>query len=79
MIRLSALLFLFSLIPPESSRGPEDKLSLIYFSGSDWCTECILFERKVLRDTAFAGYLKRNSIDLERIDFPQRQKLSKEH
>ena len=51
---------------------------LIVFQGSDWCEKCIAFENHVLRDTLFVEKLENWNIELEKIDFPQRKKLTKD-
>ena len=75
--KLTLVLALFILFP-DGNVHESQKISLIYFSGSDWCPECIRFERKVLSDTTFTSFLNRHSITLEQADFPQRKKLSKQ-
>lgn len=45
---------------------------LIVFEGSDWCSNCLRLERNVLTQEAFADYRKEASLEVERIDFPQR-------
>lgn len=52
-----------------------ESLRLIVFQGSDWCAQCILFEKNVLSDSLFINYTNAHSITIERIDFPQRTKL----
>ncbi len=51
---------------------------LIVFEGSDWCPNCISFEKNVLSNAVFKNFLDDNKIEIEMIDFPQRKKLSKE-
>jgi hypothetical protein len=79
MMHQATLLFtlLTWLISDYHPRETSD-VALIYFSGSDWCTECILFENKVLSDTTFTNFLDRRAIALEKIDFPQRKRLTRE-
>ncbi len=48
---------------------------LVLFEGSDWCVNCIRLDKNILSDPYFDHFLKRNAIELERIDFPQRKKL----
>ena len=50
---------------------------LIVFEGSDWCTNCRRLENNILSDSTFKAYLIKNGIKIEKIDFPQRKKLSK--
>ncbi len=55
-----------------------EKYWLIVFEGSDWCPNCIRLERRVLNDTLFTDYLNSKNIDLLRVDFPQKKRLSEE-
>ena len=49
-----------------------DPFKLIVFEGSDWCKNCIRFERTVLSKEAFQTFAANHEIVVERIDFPQR-------
>jgi thiol-disulfide isomerase/thioredoxin len=51
---------------------------LIVFEGSDWCSNCRRLEKEILAKDDFMQFLKLHNIELERIDFPQRKKLSEE-
>src|SRR4030095_8841437 len=55
----------------------EHKPVLLVFSGSDWCLPCIRFDKKILSDTGFSNFAKRNLVVLV-ADFPQRKKISAE-
>lgn len=48
---------------------------LIVFQGSDWCAQCILFERNVLSDSTFIRFTQKHTITIVRVDFRQRMKL----
>lgn len=48
---------------------------LYVFEGSDWCTNCARFEKRILVDQSFQSRIGLLNIKLERIDFPQRKKL----
>lgn len=52
----------------------ENKLLLLDFTGSDWCTSCIQLRRTVLDDSDFLAWAKEHFIFVE-IDLPQRKKL----
>lgn len=52
----------------------QNKPVLLYFSGSDWCPNCIRFEKTILSDSSFQTFISRNLI-LLRADFPQRLRL----
>jgi len=68
-----AVLLMFSFI---SKQKPTYKL--IIFEGSDWCSNCIKLEKKILTSSTFTEFLTANHIVIERIDFPQRKKLTPE-
>ncbi len=48
---------------------------LIVFEGSDWCSNCQRLEKNILMDNIFLEQLEKLSIQIEKIDFPQRKKL----
>lgn len=50
---------------------------MIVFEGSDWCPNCIQFEKNVLQDSSFIQFADEHKISIERIDFPQRKRLEK--
>lgn len=54
----------------------KEEYRLIIFEGSDWCLNCRRLEKRIISDSVFINFLKSNKIVLERIDFPQRKKLS---
>ena len=56
----------------------QPKIKLIVFEGSDWCANCRRLESKILHDTLFLNYLEKQNIKVERIDFPQRKKITKD-
>jgi len=51
----------------------EDKLVLLYFSGSDWCRPCIQLKEKVFDSDEFGKYSSNNFITVQ-IDFPAHSK-----
>lgn len=55
----------------------EHTYKLYIFEGSDWCTNCLRLERQVLSITTFEETLNSHAVTLEKVDFPQRKKLSK--
>lgn len=59
---------------PKSTDKPA--IQLIYFSGSDWCANCIRLKENILTNKAFVEYLEANQLSIEQIDFPQRKKLT---
>ena len=52
------------------------QLTLLVFSGSDWCLPCIRFEREVLQAPTFRVFSEEHLI-IEKADFPQHKNLSK--
>lgn len=48
---------------------------LLVFAGSDWCANCIRFEKKILSATDFQSFARDNLVILK-ADFPQRTPLS---
>ena len=52
----------------------ENKLLLLDFTGSDWCTSCIQLRRTVLDNKDFLAWANEHFIFVE-IDLPQRKKL----
>ncbi len=52
----------------------EQKLVLVEFTGSDWCTYCVKLKREVLDTPEFAAYAQAAFIPVE-IDVPIRRKL----
>ena len=55
----------------------EDKLVLVDFTGSDWCSACILLRRNVLDNADFRDYAADKFVMME-VDLPQRRKLAPE-
>jgi thiamine biosynthesis lipoprotein len=55
----------------------ENKPVFLVFSGSDWCSSCIRFEKNVLLDNDFQSFLSGHLLYLN-ADFPQRKKLPPE-
>ncbi|MGQ1788351.1 MULTISPECIES: thioredoxin fold domain-containing protein [unclassified Saccharicrinis] len=78
-MRLLLILFLsFSFLNIVGIDNLRPSYQLIVFEGSDWCVNCIRIEKKVLGQPDFMEFLKHNNIQLIRVDFPQRIKMSKE-
>ena len=77
---LKRIVFYATIVIMGSGFEPKDQYSysLIVFEGSDWCARCRRLEQAVLSDTIFLQQLERNSIGIEKIDFPQREKISAE-
>ena len=54
-----------------------DEPVLLVFSGSDWCSNCIRFNKEVLTDSTFIQFTK-DRLLVYKADFPQRKKLAAE-
>lgn len=77
-------IFIFGISPAQSfidkdsifkKSAEENKAVLIIFSGSDWCKNCIQFEKGIMKDSSFQQFIRENVLLLN-ADFPQKQKLS---
>ena len=56
---------------------PVPDYKLIVFEGSDWCANCRRLEKQILSKDELKQFLKKQSVEVEKIDFPQRKKLPK--
>ena len=52
----------------------EDKLVLLNFTGSDWCSWCIRLETAVFSKPEFLAYADQHLV-LMKVDFPRKQRL----
>lgn len=75
---LIKIIFLTSITFIGSGYAPADQtmFRLIVFEGSDWCAHCYRLEKEILNDSLFMTQIQTHSVVIERIDFPQRKKLS---
>ncbi|MBK9330387.1 MAG: thioredoxin family protein [Sphingobacteriales bacterium] len=80
---LPLLIFLFEISPAQPYIDKdsifqksiiENKTVLIVFSGSDWCKNCIQFEKGIMKDSSFQHFVRENLL-LLKADFPQKKKL----
>ena len=55
----------------------ENKLTLINFTGSDWCPPCMRLRKEVFSQPEFATYAQEKLVLLD-VDFPRRKQLSPE-
>jgi len=51
-----------------------NKPVLLVFAGSDWCANCIRFEKRILSATDFLSFAEKSIVVLK-ADFPQRTSL----
>ena len=57
----------------------EQKIVMLYFSGSDWCKPCIIWKKEVLDTDVFQSFASNKLVPVK-LDFPRlkKNKLSKE-
>ena len=55
----------------------ENKVVMMGFTGSDWCSTCIKLHKEVFSTPEFASYAKKNLVPVE-VDFPKKKVLSAE-
>ena len=72
-IFLFLIIFSFSVF----SYAQDKPYKLIIFEGSDWCSNCIRFDKKILSQQIFKDSISEHNIVVERIDFPQRKTQDK--
>jgi protein disulfide-isomerase len=53
----------------------ENKMVLLDFTGSDWCSWCMKFKKEALDTTEFKDYSDKNLVLIE-VDFPNRKPQS---
>ncbi|MCC6726924.1 MAG: hypothetical protein IT258_20650 [Saprospiraceae bacterium] len=73
-----SLVLLLACLAAASRPLSAPKFKLLVFEGSDWCTNCWRLEKNILSDSVFISRSAEMGIEVERIDFPQRKKLSDE-
>ncbi len=56
--------------------GSEKKLTLLDFTGSDWCPWCIKLDKEIFSQKEFKDYAK-NHLVLVELDFPRGKELPK--
>ncbi|NRA91498.1 MAG: thioredoxin family protein [Psychroserpens sp.] len=80
IVYIGLLMALFSFAGSENElmkkAQEEEKNIVIYFSGSDWCINCIKFKKNILNHTEVYQLLEDEFIYYV-ADFPQRTKLDK--
>lgn len=52
----------------------QNKPLMLYFTGSDWCAICVLFDKEVASQPEFAAYANPNVV-LVKVDFPRKTSL----
>ncbi len=58
------------------AQSTQSDIKLVVFEGSDWCTNCIRFEKNILSKKAFSNFLEQEHIKIDRLDFPQKKAQS---
>ncbi len=54
----------------------EKKMSLLDFTGSDWCGWCMKLDKEVFSEKEFKDYAKQNLVLIE-LDYPQQKRMPK--
>ncbi len=76
---MRALLFCFVLLTGICfTTNNNNNYKIFILEGSDWCANCINLDKNVLSDSTFIHFINEQNIDLIRVNFPQRLKLTKE-
>ena len=75
---LLLLLFGFAPLLFSIQVDPGSPYLFLVFEGSDWCSNCRQLEKEVLSQEGFTTFLEERNIQLQKVDFPQRKRLSKE-
>ncbi|WP_020526627.1 thioredoxin family protein [Flexithrix dorotheae] len=83
---LTLAFFLFAFFTPENEvkwlmdydqarleAKQNDKIILLYFSGSDWCKPCIQLKKEVFESSDFKAFAE-NKFILVQLDFPRLKK-----
>jgi thioredoxin-related protein len=68
--------WLTDLLTAQAQAKAENKRILLLFTGSDWCVNCVKWDKEVFHTPEFRDYAKINFV-LTMIDFPDRKKLPK--
>jgi thioredoxin-related protein len=71
----SAATWLTDLKAAQDQARSQNKLILVNFTGSDWCSWCIRLKNEVFSKPEFASFADQNVILLE-VDFPRRKPMS---
>ena len=66
--------WLTSVPDAQAQAKKENKLVLLNFTGSDWCSWCKKLDAEVFSKTEFSDYAKKNLVLVE-VDFPNQKKL----
>jgi thioredoxin-related protein len=71
----SAATWLTDLKAAQDQARSQNKLILVNFTGSDWCSWCIRLKNEVFSKPEFASFADENLVLLE-VDFPRRKAMS---
>lgn len=66
------LQWLTDLSKAQAQAQAENKMVLLDFTGSDWCTWCIKFKKEALDTAEFKEYAAKNLVLVE-VDFPRKK------
>jgi protein disulfide-isomerase len=68
------LQWLTDLPKAQAKAKAENKLVLMDFTGSDWCSWCVKLDKEVFSKPEFVAYAKKNLV-LVYVDFPRKKAL----
>ena len=77
MIRVLVFFLSINFLTTSVFNSQKSSYKLIVFEGSDWCSNCIRFNKTIIENSDFITYTTNAQIDIEHIDFPQRKSLDK--
>lgn len=75
MIKKFAFALVLIIACNQQVQSQTDNYRLIIFEGSDWCANCIRFDKTIGSSPIFKSFIEEQKITIEHIDFPQRKKL----
>ena len=78
MTKRFLLFIVFTLALLSQAIAQESSYKLLVFEGSDWCSNCIRFNKTIMTDKTVSLFLSEHNIEREHIDFPQRKELDAE-
>lgn len=67
--------WLTNLKQAEAETKANNKLLLVNFTGSDWCSYCIALDKEVFSKPSFKEYARKNFVLLD-VDFPRGKRLT---
>ena len=71
-VNAAEAIWLTDLPAAQAQAKSENKIVLLDFTGSDWCSWCIKFKKEVLDTAAFKAYAIKNVVLVE-LDYPNKK------